>query len=92
MPYADQRDQVANAQRWRERDLATNPTLTTRELEVATLLRSGLSPSDVAAELGIARGSVKRLTAQIYRRLGIQSRAELMSARSGRAIARGGRQ
>src|SRR5687768_3136913 len=52
-----------------------------RELEVAQRLQRGMSTADVARELGLAEGTVKGLTARIYRALGISSREELVDAK-----------
>jgi DNA-binding CsgD family transcriptional regulator len=52
-----------------------------RELEIAQRLKKGMSTADCARELGLAEGTVKALTARIYRALGISSREELVDAK-----------
>ena len=48
--------------------------LTPRELEVLTLLCDGQTNGEIAAELGIALGTVKFYTGQIYGKLGVRNR------------------
>ena len=48
--------------------------LTARELEVLKLLCEGLSNQEIADELGIALGTVKFYTGQIYGKLGVRNR------------------
>ncbi|MBK9266168.1 MAG: response regulator transcription factor [Polyangiaceae bacterium] len=58
-----------------------SPKLTHRQREVAYLLsRTGLSYKEVAARLEIREGTMRKHAENIYRRLGVQSRAELMIA------------
>lgn len=52
--------------------------LTPRENEIATLVSFGNSTSDVAALCGISSGTVKKTIANIYSKLKISSRAELV--------------
>lgn len=57
--------------------------LTHRQREVAGLLCStGLSYKEVAAKLDISEGTMRKHTENVYRRLGVHSRAELMIALS----------
>ena len=53
--------------------------LTERETEVMRLMAAGKSNSDVCAELHIAPGTVKTHTYNIYRKLGVGSRAQLQA-------------
>ena len=50
--------------------------LTERELEVLRLLRSGLLNRQIAEELVISLGTVKRHTANIYGKLGVETRTQ----------------
>jgi DNA-binding NarL/FixJ family response regulator len=59
--------------------------LTSREAEVLALLRAGLSNREVGASLYIAPGTVKAHIKSIYRKVGVRTRPELLSA--GRAPA-----
>jgi DNA-binding NarL/FixJ family response regulator len=58
--------------------------LTTRERRALQLLREGLSNARIADELGIAEKTVRNHLSNLYRKLGVRSRAE--------AIVRGRRQ
>jgi LuxR family maltose regulon positive regulatory protein len=49
--------------------------LSERELEVLRLLAAGLSNREIAAELFLAVGTVKKHTSNIYGKLGVRSRA-----------------
>ncbi len=51
--------------------------LTPAELRVAELAASGMTNRDVAAKLFISAKTVEATLARVYRKLGIQSRAEL---------------
>jgi DNA-binding NarL/FixJ family response regulator len=51
--------------------------LTPAELRVAELAASGMTNRDVAAELFISSKTVEATLARVYRKLGVQSRAEL---------------
>jgi DNA-binding NarL/FixJ family response regulator len=59
--------------------------LTERELEVLRLLGSGMSNSDIAAELHITASTVKNHVASILEKLGLENRTEaaVYAARSG---------
>jgi DNA-binding NarL/FixJ family response regulator len=48
--------------------------LTPRELDALRLLSAGYSNGEIAAELGIAVGTVKFYTSQIYGKLGVRNR------------------
>ena len=52
--------------------------LTKREKEIFTLAKSGLSNSQIAAELGITQRTVENIISQVYDKTGINSRLELL--------------
>jgi DNA-binding NarL/FixJ family response regulator len=53
--------------------------LTTRQREIADLLsRTGLSYKEVASQLAISEGTMRKHVENVYRRVGVHSRAELM--------------
>jgi len=57
--------------------------LTPRQKEIAGFLsRTGLSYKEVASKLAIAEGTMRKHTENVYRKLGVHSRAELMIAMS----------
>ena len=64
---------------------ATDPTLTTREQEIARLVVDGRSNDEIGAALAIATKTVEGHLRRLFERLGIESRAEL----SARAVAEG---
>ena len=64
---------------------ATDPTLTTREQEIARLVVEGRSNDEIGAALAIATKTVEGHLRRVFERLGIESRAEL----SARAVAEG---
>jgi DNA-binding NarL/FixJ family response regulator len=53
--------------------------LTPRELEVLGLIAAGLTNRGIAEELVIAVGTVKRYTAEIYRKLDVHSRTQAVA-------------
>jgi DNA-binding NarL/FixJ family response regulator len=53
--------------------------LTARELEIARLAARGLRSKEVAAELGIAEGTIKIHLHNVYQKLGVASRVELVN-------------
>jgi DNA-binding CsgD family transcriptional regulator len=54
--------------------------LSPRRREIATLLvNSGFSYKEMAHELGLSEGTVRKLTEQVYRAVGVRSRAELVA-------------
>ena len=53
--------------------------LTEREIDVAELLAKGLASKEVARTLGLAVGTVNVHARNIYAKLGVNSRAELIS-------------
>jgi DNA-binding CsgD family transcriptional regulator/GAF domain-containing protein len=60
--------------------------LTPRERDVATLVVEGLTDREIAARLALSRHTVGQHTGQIYRKLGVRSRAQLIAF-----LLRGGR-
>jgi DNA-binding CsgD family transcriptional regulator len=60
--------------------------LTPRERDVATLVVDGLTDREIAADLSLSRHTVGQYTSQIYRKLAVRSRAELIAF-----LLRGGR-
>jgi DNA-binding NarL/FixJ family response regulator len=53
--------------------------LTPRETEIAMLVRDGLNTAAIGARLGITAATVKFHLSQIYRKLGVEGRVELMA-------------
>ena len=62
----------------------TGPRLTTRQREVLKAISRGLSNRDIAAELGVAEGTVKIHVAAIFKALGVSNRTQAVLA-GGRA-------
>jgi DNA-binding CsgD family transcriptional regulator len=58
--------------------------LTDREREVLMLVREGKTNSQIARELWIAHGTVRKHLEHIYRKLGVQSRTAALARFSGR--------
>jgi DNA-binding CsgD family transcriptional regulator len=54
--------------------------LTPRERDVATLVVDGLTDREIAAHLSLSRHTVGQYTRQIYRKLAVRSRAELIAS------------
>ena len=52
--------------------------LTPRELELTSLVVSGLRNRDIAAQLGISEGTAKLHLYNVYKKLGVASRVELV--------------
>ena len=52
------------------------PTLTARQRQLADLLASGRTSRQIARELGVSEGTVRKHLENIYRRLGAQSRTQ----------------
>jgi NarL family two-component system response regulator LiaR len=52
--------------------------LTKREREIFTLAKSGLSNSEIAAELGLNQRTVENIISGVYEKTGISSRLELL--------------
>lgn len=59
----------------------TAPKLTTREQEVLVLIRAGKSYGEIAERLGIAYNTVVTMKANILRKTGLHTRAELQAWR-----------
>ncbi len=57
----------------------TSAKLTKKEKDIAHLILEGKTDKEIAAELGISPGTVAVHNKKIYRKLGIHSRAELIS-------------
>jgi DNA-binding NarL/FixJ family response regulator len=58
---------------------ALDDPLSERELEVMKLLASGRTNREISHELYVSHGTVKAHAANIYRKLGAHSRAEMIS-------------
>lgn len=50
------------------------------DVDLVTLLATGMTDAEVAMQLHITSGAVQRRTARLLRRLGLASRGELISA------------
>lgn len=62
----------------RRAPIATGQPLTAREEEVRELAAEGLTAAVIARELGMAEKSVHRHLTQVYRKLGVRGRGELV--------------
>jgi len=62
----------------RQKQVRSDPQLTTREQDVARLVASGLSNKAIAHRLGLQEGTVKVHLHNIYQKLAISSRVELI--------------
>lgn len=60
------------------------PTLSPTQHRVATLAANGLTVAEIALELGRSPATVRTHLGNIYARLGVSSRVELLQAMSGR--------
>lgn len=58
--------------------LARQYKLTSRELELLTVLHSGLSNPDIARKLFISESTVKQHLSHIYKKMGVKNRYELL--------------
>lgn len=58
---------------------APQPVLTATELVVADLAARGKRNHEIADELGVAPATVERHLAHVYGKLGVRSRAELIT-------------
>jgi DNA-binding NarL/FixJ family response regulator len=54
------------------------PSLTPRELELARLAGRGMRNKEIAERLGIGEGTVKAHLHNVYRKVGVESRTELL--------------
>ena len=61
-----------------QKQVGSDPPLTAREQDVARLVASGLSNKAIAQRLGLQEGTVKVHLHNIYQKLGISSRVELI--------------
>lgn len=61
--------------------------LTARELEIVALFATGLPTHEIAAQLFIAENTLRNYFSRIYRKLGIQSRVQLMALLQQGAVA-----
>jgi DNA-binding CsgD family transcriptional regulator len=77
------REAIAETAKIEKRDALK---LTPREREIFSLLLTDIAPKAILAELKISRGTLNTHSTNLYRKLGIQSRAELF-AKYGRAAA-----
>ena len=59
-------------------DVFSGRDLTPREEEIAGLVAQGLSNKEICSLLGISHGTVKNHVFSIFRKLGVQSRFELV--------------
>jgi DNA-binding NarL/FixJ family response regulator len=73
---------AAGAARRREPD---DSTLTPQELRVVAAVRRGASMRDIAADLFLSPKTVEFHLRQIYRKLGVHSRTQLIAALAERA-------
>jgi len=83
--WADQAEaelRAAGARRRREPD---HSALTPQELRVAAAVRRGASNRDIAADLFLSPKTVEFHLRQIYRKLGVHSRTQLIVALAERA-------
>lgn len=58
-------------------------TLTTRQLEIFTLVQRGWTDQQIAARLVVEVGTVRVVRGAILRRLGLRNRAELIARYGG---------
>lgn len=66
-----------------ERAASSGRLLTHREVEVVRALRGGLANKEIAEDLGIEEDTVKKHLRNVYRKLGIRRRSQLLVARLG---------
>lgn len=62
----------------KSRDIASGNTLTDREREIMKLIKTGLRNRDIATRCGLTEGTVKVHVHNIFQKLGVHSRAELI--------------
>jgi len=77
---------IVRGEIWAERRLLTDlllaeeePKLTPKQTEILHYLSMGMSNRAIADTLGIAEGTVKMHVTNVYTKLGVQSRAELLA-------------
>lgn len=79
---------VAPAVAARLADRLREPPLTARELDVLRLLAAGKANKEIAAALFITEATVKAHVANVYGKLGVQSRTEAVNAAVKRGLVR----
>ena len=62
----------------KQKEVHSNPPLTARERDAVRLVSQGLSNKAIAHRLGLREGTVKVHLHNIYQKLGISSRVELI--------------
>jgi len=88
---------VARGERWIEKDSAAGvmarmasadgeSTLTPREIELARLAAGGLRNREIADRLGISVGTVKIHLHNVYRKLGVKGRIQLVNEARSRGL------
>lgn len=75
----EQEGDPAEVPGWPASDGSTTEPLSDRELEVLDLLATGLTNSEIARDLFVARGTVKAHVGNIYRKLGAHNRTEALA-------------
>jgi len=78
-PWAERAHQElrASGETARKRDVSTSAALTPQELQVANLVRRGLSNRDVAAQLFLSPRTIDFHLRNVFTKLGLSSRSEL---------------
>ena len=64
---------------WRGGDTELSP----QQRRVAELVAAGRTNDEIARDLGIAEGTVRKHLERVYRRLGVRNRADAVAARLG---------
>jgi DNA-binding CsgD family transcriptional regulator len=70
---------VATGERVRKRTVETRDDLTAQERQIARLAREGLSNPEIGAQLFLSRRTVEWHLGNVFTKLGIRSRHELIS-------------
>jgi len=83
--WAEQAEAELNAAGARRRREPDDSTLTPQELRVAAAVQRGASSRDIAADLFLSPKTVEFHLRQIYRKLGVHSRTQLIAALAERA-------
>ena len=78
--WAEQAEAELNAAGARRRRAPDDSTLTPQELRVAAAVQRGASSRDIAADLFLSPKTVEFHLRQIYRKLGVHSRTQLIAA------------
>jgi DNA-binding NarL/FixJ family response regulator len=71
-----EKEQLIRARRWREEVCQKLESLSSREREVLQMLTEGAENKAISASLGIALHTAEKHLQNIYRKLGVTSRAE----------------